>query len=125
LLYFLLTWLAVLPRARTSFFLGRDGEDRWLAFFLMAVSATSQDGSPIAALPQKNSNPGRKAFMVVGQVGLGSRLLPASSAASALGSSLLLAAAFWGISASQYWAITQTLAGTEAVQVDRAGKLLR
>src|SRR5260370_6285802 len=63
---------AVLPRARTSFFLGRDGEDRWGGLFLLAVSATSSGWvSDRCIASGKTPTLVRKMFMVVGQVGAG------------------------------------------------------
>jgi len=71
----------VLPPARTSFFPGRDGEDRWVGLFSnCCLSASAGWISDRCIAPGKTPTLVRKTFMVVGQVGLGFRLQPASSA---------------------------------------------
>src|SRR6267378_2510554 len=87
---------AVLPGARTSFFLGRDGEDRWVGLFpdgcLSHVRRIASGKTPTLV---------RKTFMVVGQVGAGISLAACVISGPVLSVvCLLLAAAFWGISAS-------------------------
>src|SRR5260370_41493138 len=50
---------AVLPRARTSFFLGRDGEDRWVGLFPDGcLSHVLRMGLRSLHCLRKNSNPG-------------------------------------------------------------------
>ncbi len=87
-----------------------------LAYFLMAVAATSAGWvSDRCIASGKTPTLVRKTFMVVGQVGAGISLAACVVSGPVLSVvCLLLAAAFWGISASNTWAITQTLAGPQA-----------
>jgi nitrate/nitrite transporter NarK len=87
-----------------------------LAYFLMAVAATSAGWvSDRCIASGETPSLVRKTFMVVGQVGAGISLAACVVGGPVLSVvCLLLAAAFWGISASNTWAITQTLAGPQA-----------
>lgn len=116
LLYFLLTWLPFYLVRERHFSLAAMAKIAGLAYFLMAVSATSAGWVSDRCIDSgKTPTVVRKTFMVVGQVGAGISL--AACVVSGPGLSvvcLLLAGAFWGISASNTWAITQTLAGPQA-----------
>ena len=82
----------------------------------MAVAATSAGwvSDRCIALGKAPSRV-RKPCMVVGQVGAGISLAACVGGGPVLSvACLLLSAAFWGISASNTWAITQTLAGPQA-----------
>jgi ACS family D-galactonate transporter-like MFS transporter len=117
LMYFLLTWLPFYLVHERHFSLARMAKIAGLSYFLMAVAATSAGWASDRCIASgKTPTLVRKTFMVVGQVGAGILLAacvvlsgPVLSVAC-----LLLAAAFWGISASNTWAITQTLAGPQA-----------
>jgi MFS transporter, ACS family, D-galactonate transporter len=115
-MYFLLTWLPFyltyerhLPLAAMAKIVG-------FAYFLMAVAATSAGWASDRYISTgKTPTLVRKTFMVVGQVGAGISLVACVVSGPVVSLvSLLLAAAFWGISASNTWAITQTLAGPQA-----------
>jgi len=116
LLYFLLTWLPFYLVRERHFSLAAMAKIAGLAYFLMAVSATSAGWvSDRYIAPGKTPTLVRKTFMVVGQVGAGISLATCVVSGPVLSVvCLLLAAAFWGISASNTWAITQTLAGPQA-----------
>lgn len=117
LLYFLLTWLPFYLVRERHFSLAAMAKIAGLAYFLMAVSATSAGWVSDRCIDSgKTPTLVRKTFMVGEQVGAGISL--AVCVVSGPGLSvvcLLLAAAFWGISASNTWAITQTLAGPQAL----------
>jgi len=116
LLYFLLTWLPFYLVRERHFSLAAMAKIAGLGYFLMAVSATSAGWiSDRCIAPGKTPTLVRKTFMVVGQVGAGISLAACVVSGPLLSVvCLLLAAAFWGISASNTWAITQTLAGPQA-----------
>jgi MFS transporter, ACS family, D-galactonate transporter len=116
LLYFLLTWLPFYLVRERHFSLAAMAKIAGLAYFLMAVSATSAGWvSDRYIASGKTPTLVRKTFMVVGQVGAGISLAACVVSGPVLSVvCLLLAAAFWGISASNTWAITQTLAGPQA-----------
>ena len=86
-----------------------------LAYFLMAIAATCAGWSSGRCITSgKTPALIRKMFMVVGQVGAGISLAACVVSGPAFSViCLLFAAAFWGISASNTWAITQTLAGPQ------------
>jgi ACS family D-galactonate transporter-like MFS transporter len=115
-LYFLLTWLPFYLTHERHFPLAAMAKIAGFAYFLMAVAATSAGWTSdryIAA--GKTPTLVRKTFMVVGQVGAGLLLVACVVSGPVVSLvCLLLAAAFWGISASNTWAITQTLAGPQA-----------
>jgi ACS family D-galactonate transporter-like MFS transporter len=116
LMYFLLTWLPFYLVHERHFSLAAMAKIAGFAYFLMAVAATSAgwiSDSYIAS--GETPTLVRKTLMVVGQMGAG--ILLAACVVSGPVTSvvcLVLAAAFWGISASNTWAITQTLAGPRA-----------
>jgi len=116
LLYFLLTWLPFYLVHELHFSLATMAKIAGLAYFLMAVAATSAGWASDRCIASgKTPTMVRKAFMVVGQVGAGILLAACVVSGSVLSvACLLFAAAFWGISASNTWAITQTLAGPQA-----------
>jgi MFS family permease len=116
LLYFLLTWLPFYLVHELHFSLATMAKIAGLAYFLMAVAATSAGWASDRCIASgKTPTLVRKAFVVVGQVGAGILLAACVVSGSVLSvACLLLAAAFWGISASNTWAITQTLAGPQA-----------
>ncbi len=116
LLYFLLTWLPFYLVRERHFTLATMAKIAGLAYFLMAVAATSAGWvSDRCIASGKTPTLVRKTFMVVGQVGAGISLAACVVTGPVLSVvCLLLAAAFWGISASNTWAITQTLAGPQA-----------
>src|SRR6267378_3649277 len=116
LMYFLLTWLPFYLMHERHFSLAAMAKIAGLAYFLMAVAATSAGWvSDRCIASGKTPTLVRKAFMVVGQVGAGISLAACVVSGPVLSVvCLLLAAAFWGISASNTWAITQTLAGPQA-----------
>jgi MFS transporter, ACS family, D-galactonate transporter len=116
LLYFLLTWLPFYLVRERHFSLAAMAKIAGLAYFLMAVSATSAGWASDRCIASgKTPTLVRKAFMVVGQVGAGISLAVCVVSAPVLSVvCLLFAAVSWGISASNTWAITQTLAGPEA-----------
>ena len=116
MLYFLLTWLPFYLVHERHHSLAGMAKIAGLAYFLMAVSSTlagwvsdrciSLGGTPTVV---------RKTFVVVGQVGAAISLVAGVVSGPRLSIVLLLSAtAFWGISASNTWAITQTLAGPQA-----------
>jgi MFS transporter, ACS family, D-galactonate transporter len=116
LMYFLLTWLPFYLVHERHFSLAAMAKIAGSAYFLMAVAAMSGGWVSDRCISSGEAPTlVRKTFMVVGQVGAGISL-----AACVLGGPvlsvvcLLLAAALWGISASNTWAITQTLAGPQA-----------
>src|ERR1700720_4070607 len=116
LMYFLLTWLPFYLMHERHFSLAAMGKIAGLAYFLMAVSATSAGWASDRCIASgKTPTVVRKAFMVVGQVGAGISLAVCVVSAPVLSVvCLLFAAVSWGISASNTWAITQTLAGPQA-----------
>src|SRR5258707_440801 len=116
LLYFLLTWLPFYLMQERHFPLAAMAKIAGLAYFLMAVAATSAGWvSDRCIASGKTPTLVRKTFMVVGQVGAGISLAACVVSGPVLSVvCLLLAAAVWGISASNTWAITQTLAGPQA-----------
>jgi ACS family D-galactonate transporter-like MFS transporter len=116
LMYFLLTWLPFYLVHERHFSLAAMAKIAGLAYFLMAVAATSAGCFSDRCIASGESPTlVRKTFMVVGQVGAGISLAACVVGGPVLSVvSLLLAAAFWGISASNTWAITQTLAGPQA-----------
>ena len=116
LLYFLLTWLPFYLVHERHFSLATMAKIAGLAYFLMAVAATSAGWASDRCIALgKTPTMVRKTFMVVGQVGAGISLAACVVSGPVLSVvCLLLAAAFWGISASNAWAITQTLAGPRA-----------
>jgi len=116
LMYFLLTWLPFYLMQERHFSLAAMAKIAGLAYFLMAVAATSAGWvSDRSIASGKTPTLVRKTFMVVGQVGAGISLAACVVSGPVLSVvCLLLAAAFWGISASNTWAITQTLAGPQA-----------
>jgi ACS family D-galactonate transporter-like MFS transporter len=115
-MYFLLTWLPFYLMHERHFPLAAMAKIAGLAYFLMAVAATSAGWvSDHCIVSGKTPTLVRKTFMVVGQVGAGISLAACVVSGPVLSViCLLLAAAFWGISASNTWAITQTLAGPQA-----------
>ncbi len=116
LMYFLLAWLPFYLTHERHFSLAVMAKIAGLAYFLMAVAATSAGWlSDRCIASGKAPTVVRKTFMVVGQVGAGISLAACVVSGQLLSvACLLLAAAFWGISASNTWAITQTLAGPQA-----------
>ena len=114
LMYFLLTWLPFYG-ARAAF-LAAMAKIAGLAFFLLAFAATSAGWASDRCIASgKSPTLVRKTFMVLGQVGAGISLAACVVSGPALSIVCLgFAAAFWGISASNTWAITQTLAGSRA-----------
>jgi ACS family D-galactonate transporter-like MFS transporter len=115
-LYFLLTWLPFYLTHERHFPWAAMAKIAGLAYFLMAVAATSAGwASDHYIAVGKTPTLVRKTFMVVGQVGAGTLLVACVVSGPVVSLvCLLLAAAFWGISASNTWAITQTLAGPQA-----------
>src|ERR1700736_3108494 len=116
LMYFLLTWLPFYLTHERHFSLGAMAKIAGLAYFLMAVGATSAGWvSDRCIASGQTPTLVRKTFMVVGQEGAGISLAACVVSGPVLSVvCLLLAAVFWGISASNIWAITQTLAGPQA-----------
>jgi len=116
LMYFLLTWLPFYLTHERHFSLAAMAKIAGLAYFLMAVAATSAGWASDRCIASgKAPTVVRKTIMVVGQVGAGISLAACVVSGQLLSVvCLLLAAAFWGISASNTWAITQTLAGPQA-----------
>jgi ACS family D-galactonate transporter-like MFS transporter len=116
LMYFLLTWMPYYLIHELHFSLAAMAKIAGLAYFLMAVAAISAGWvSDRSIASGKTPTLVRKTFMVVGQVGAGISLVACVVSGPVLSVvCLLLAAAFWGISASNTWAITQTLAGPQA-----------
>jgi len=108
-----LTWLPFYLVRERHFSLAAMAKMAGLAYFLMAVSATSAGWiSDRCIASEKTPTLVRKTFIVVGQVGAGISLAACVVSGPVLSVvCLLLAAVFWGISASNTWAITQTLAG--------------
>jgi ACS family D-galactonate transporter-like MFS transporter len=116
LLYFLLTWLPFYLVHERHFSLAGMAKIAGLAYFLMAVAATSAGWTSDRWIASgKTPTQVRKTFMVVGQAGAGISLVACVVSGPVLSVVCLLSAtAFWGISASNTWAITQTLAGPQA-----------
>jgi MFS family permease len=116
LLYFLLTWLPFYLTHERHFSLAAMAKIAGLAYFLMAVAATSAGWvSDRCIASGKTPTLVRKTFMVVGQLGAGISLAACVVSGPVISVvCLLLAASFWGVSASNTWAITQTLAGPQA-----------
>ena len=116
LMYFLLTWLPFYLMHERHFSLAAMAKIAGSAYFLMAVAATSAGWvSDRCIASGQTPNLVRKTCMVVGQVGAGISLAACVAGGPVLSvACLLLATAFWGISASNTWAITQTLAGPQA-----------
>jgi MFS transporter, ACS family, D-galactonate transporter len=115
-MYFLLTWLPFYLMHERHFPLAAMAKIAGLAYFLMAVAATSAGWvSDRCIASGRTPTLVRKTFMVVGQVGAGTSLAACVVSGPVLSVvCLLFAAAFWGISASNTGAITQTLAGPQA-----------
>jgi ACS family D-galactonate transporter-like MFS transporter len=115
-LYFLLTWLPFYLTHERHFPLAAMAKIAGFAYFLMAAAAMSAGWTSdhyIAA--GKTPTLVRKTFMVGGQVGAGILLVACVVSGPVVSLvCLLLSAAFWGTSASNTWAITQTLAGPQA-----------
>src|SRR5260370_12434021 len=113
LLGFLLPWLRFYLVRERHFSLAAMAKIAGLAYFLMAVSATSAGWvSDRCIASGKTPTLVRKTFMVVGQVGAGISLAACVVSGPVLSVVyLLLASRYWDISASNTWAITQTLAG--------------
>ena len=116
LMYFLLTWLPFYLTHERHFSLAVMAKIAGLAYFLMAVTATSAGWASDRCIASgKAPTLVRKTIMVAGQVGAGISLAACVVSGQLLSVvCLLLAAACWGISASNTWAITQTLAGPQA-----------
>jgi len=116
LLYFLLTWLPFYLVYERHFSLATMGKIAGLAYFLMAVSSTSAGWASDRCISSgKAPTLVRKTFLVVGQVGAAISLAACVVSGPMLSIiCLLFAASSWGISASNTWAITQTLAGPQA-----------
>jgi MFS transporter, ACS family, D-galactonate transporter len=116
LLYFLLTWLPFYLVHERHFSLAAMAKIAGLAYFLMAVSSTSSGWASDRFIASgKTPTLVRKTFMVVGQVGAGISLATCVVSGPVLSVvCLLFATVCWGISASNTWAITQTLAGPQA-----------
>jgi len=115
-MYFLLTWLPFYLMHERHFPSAAMAKIAGFAYFLMAVAATSAGWASDRYIASgKTPTLVRKTFMVVGQVGVGISLVACVVSGPVVSLvCLLLAAAFWGISASNTWAITQTLAGPRA-----------
>jgi MFS family permease len=116
LLYFLLTWLPFYLAHERHFSLAAMAKIAGLAYFLMAVSSTSVGWASDRCIASgKTPTLVRKTFMVAGQVGAGISLAACVVSGPVLSVvCLLFATMCWGISASNTWAITQTLAGPQA-----------
>jgi ACS family D-galactonate transporter-like MFS transporter len=116
LMYFLLTWLPFYLIHERHFSLAAMAKIAGSAYFLMAVAATSAGWVSDRCISSgKTPTLVRKTIMVVGQVVAGISLAACVVSGPVLSVvCLLFAAAFWGISASNTWAITQTLAGPQA-----------
>jgi len=116
LLYFLLTWLPFYLVHERHFSLAGMAKIAGLAYFLMAVSSTSAGWASDRCIASgKTPTLVRKTFMVAGQVGAGISLAACVVSGPVLSVvCLLFATVCWGISASNTWAITQTLAGPQA-----------
>jgi len=126
LMYFLLTWLPFYLMQERHFPLAAMAKIAGLAYFLMLSQPRPQGGSPIAALLQEKLQPWfARRLWSWDSGGWDLACCLRRQRASALVVCLLLAAAFWGISASNTWAITQTLAGPKQLASDGAAKLLR
>ena len=107
-LLFYLTYELHLPLAAMAKIVG-------FAYFLMAVAATSAGWASDRYISTgKTPTLVRKTFMVVRQVGAGISLVACVVSGPVVSLVSLLLAAFWSISASNTWAITQTLAGPQA-----------
>jgi MFS transporter, ACS family, D-galactonate transporter len=115
-LYFLLTWLPFYLVRERHFSLDGMAKIGGAAYLLMAVCTTAagwasdrwivRGGSPTRV---------RKTVMFLGQLFAGVLLAACVISGPALAIALLLlASGFWGASASNTWAITQTLAGPKA-----------
>ncbi|PYU67046.1 MAG: hypothetical protein DMG49_20095 [Acidobacteria bacterium] len=115
LMYFLLTWLPFYLMHERHFSLATMAKIAGLAYFLMAVAATSAGWvSDRGIASGKTLTLVRKTFMVVGQVGAGISLAACVVSGPALPVvCLLLAAAFWGISAGK-WTGLQNFLGNLA-----------
>jgi len=116
LLYFLLTWLPFYLVHERHFSLAAMAKIAGLAYFLMAVSSTSSGWASDRFIASgKTPTLVRKTFMAAGQVGAGISLAICVVSGPALSVvCLLFATVSWGVSASNTWAITQTLAGPQA-----------
>src|SRR5467141_3286196 len=120
LMYFLLTWLPFYLMHERHFSLAAMAKIAGLAYFLMAVAATSAGWvSDRCIASGKTLTLVRKTFMVVGQVGAGISLAACVVSGPALPVvCLLLAAAFWGISAGKWTRAAKLL--RQSGWVDRA-----
>src|SRR5712692_4585543 len=119
---------AVLPGARTSFFPGHDGEDRWVGLFPDGCrSHVRRMGRRSLHCPRKNSNPGSQDVYGRGTGGgwdLACCLR--RKRASALGSMSAVGGGVLGNQRFQYLDNYSNACGTASSwQVDRAAKLLR
>src|SRR5882762_6863946 len=119
---------AVLPHARTSFFLGRDGEDRWVGLFSDGCrSHVRRMGLRSRHCLRENSNPGSQGVYGRGTGG-GWDLTCClrRQRASALGSMSAVGGGVLGNQRFQYLGNYSNACGTASSwQVDRAAKLLR
>src|SRR6266481_474926 len=119
---------AVLPHAGTSFFLGRDGEDRWVGLFPDGCrSHVRRMGLRSLHCLRKNSNPGSQDVYGRGTGG-GWDLTCClrRQRASALGSMSAVGGGVLGNQRFQYLGNYSNACGTASSwQVDRAAKLLR
>jgi hypothetical protein len=120
---------ALLPGARTSFSLAGMAKISGLAYFLMAVAATSAGWASDRCIASgKTPTLVRKTFMVVGQVGAGifARCLRRRQRACALGSMPAVLGGVLGNQRFQYLGnYSNTCRTTSSWQVDWAAKLLR
>jgi MFS transporter, ACS family, D-galactonate transporter len=115
LLYFLLTWLPFYLVHERHHSLAAMAKIAGLAYFLIAVSSTLAGWVSDRCISLgRTPTVVRKTFVVVGQVGAAISLVAGVVSGPVLSIVWLLSAAVsWGISASNTWAITQTLAGPQ------------
>jgi MFS transporter, ACS family, D-galactonate transporter len=114
--YFLITWLPYYLVREREFSMGRMAKVGGAAFLLSALSSTAS-GWLSDRWIASGSSPTlvRKTFMAGGLIGAGiflSSCVVAGSTASVI--FLYVASVFYGMCASNVWAITQTLAGPKA-----------
>jgi MFS transporter, ACS family, D-galactonate transporter len=116
LLYFLLTWLPFYLVHERNFSLAEMGKIAGLAYLLMAVASTSAGWASDRFIASgKTATLVRKTVLATGHIGAGISLAGCVVSGPRLSIICLLLAAFsWGISASNTWAVTQTLAGPKA-----------
>ena len=114
--YFLITWLPFYLVRERHFSMERIARTGGAAYLLTAISAATSGWLSDRWIARGQSPTcARKTFMVLGLTGAGILLalcVVASSTASVI--FLLIASAFYGMCASNVWAITQTLAGPRA-----------